>query len=314
VIGALRPSALRSGLLRRRRNRRITVDGFSPFVWVAEGLAALGRRLVGVAKVLAAVAFLAAAVWGGARAVKHVIASPRFALQDIRVGETAHVGRDDVLALAAVAPGDRLLAIDTDAVAARVAGHPWVASARVRRELPSALVIDVVERRAAAVALLGALYLVDGAGHPFKRATLEEADGLPVLTGIVREQYTTQRQATEAVFREALGLLDAYQAEGTHRPALSEVHIDPRFGFSLVLFDGAGELRLGRGPWAPKLARLDLLLARLGRPPSALRVVHLDTDTGDRVAVLLAPEAAAPAAPPPLASKKFRLPEKRGED
>src|SRR5262249_52500542 len=171
---------------------------------------------------------------------------PRFALREVRVAPAKHVRRDEVVALAAVAPGDALLAVDTDAVAARAATHPWVASARVRRELPSALVIDVVERRAAAVGLLGALYLLDETGHPFKRATLEEAVGLPVLTGVAREQYTAHRAATEAAFREALDLLARYQAPG-RRPGLSEVHIDPRFGYSLVLFEGGGEIRLGRG-------------------------------------------------------------------
>ena len=52
-----------------------------------------------------------------------------------------------------------------------LAAHPWIASARVRRELPSALAIEVTERRAVASALLGALYLLDAGGRPFKRAT-----------------------------------------------------------------------------------------------------------------------------------------------
>jgi cell division protein FtsQ len=241
-----------------------------------------------------------------------VIASPRFALREVRVAATDHVREEEVLALAGVQPGDRLLAIDTDAVAARVAAHPWVASAQVRRELPSALAIDISERRAAAAALLGTLYLLDEAGHPFKRATIEEADGLPVLTGVAREQYTAHRAATEAAFREALELLSAYGAI-PNRPALSEIHIDPRYGFSLVLFDGGGEVKLGRGDWDSKLSRLDRVLAALGsRGPRALGAVHLDGTQRDRVAVHLA--AAPEAAPPALAAKKFRSRPKRGED
>ena len=50
--------------------------------------------------------------------------------------------------LAGVELGDRLLAVDPDAVAARVTTHPWILSARVRRELPSTLAIEVTERRA----------------------------------------------------------------------------------------------------------------------------------------------------------------------
>jgi cell division protein FtsQ len=283
----------RRGLFRRRRNRRITVARPSVLVWVAAGLQALGRRLLFLGKAVAVLAFVAGAAWGGQRVVSHVIASPRFALREVRVAATAHVREDEVLALAAANPGDRLLAIDTDAVAARVATHPWVASARVRRVLPSALAIDVTERRAVATALLGALYLVDAAGHPFKRATMDEADGLAVITGVSREQYGNYRAATEGAFREALELLAAYQAPdglpGSHpRPALSEVHVDPRYGFSLVLYDGGGELRLGRGAWADKLARFDEIVAALGpRGPAVLRLVHLDGGSRERVTVRL---------------------------
>jgi cell division protein FtsQ len=245
---------------------------------------------------------LVGAVFAGQRLVRHVVASPRFALREIHADATLHVAREEILALAGAEPGDRLLSIDTDDVAARVAAHPWVASVRVRRQLPSTLVIDVVERRAVATALLGTLYLLDDAGRPFKRATLEEADGLPVITGVARETYTLDRGATEAAFREALGLLTAYRAEDglaarragatapATRPELSEIHLDPRTGFSLVLFDGGGEVLLGRGDWAGKLARLDEILGALGpRGPAALRAVHLDGPTQDRVAVRLAP-------------------------
>src|SRR6185295_5914527 len=131
---------------------------------------------------------------------------------------------------------------------------------------PSVLAIEVTEREAIASALMGALYLLDESGRPFKRATFEEADGLPVITGVTREQYVALRSTSEAVFREALALFVAYAdgAAGAPRPKLSEIHVDPRTGFSLVLLDGAGEIRLGRGAAEEKLTRLDQILAATG--------------------------------------------------
>jgi cell division septal protein FtsQ len=300
----------RRGLFRRRQNRRITVSSPSVALWIARVLQAGVRRGLVVFKALAAVAVLAGATWGGERAVRHVIASPRFAVREIRVSPTLRVPYDQVVALAAVDVGDKLISIDTDAVAARIASHPWVASARVRRELPSVLAIDVIERRAAAAALLGGIYLIDDSGHPFKRATLEEADGLVLITGVSRQQYAAFRDASAAAFREALAIADEYRApedspppspQGSAtpaarapaaRPALSEVHIDPRYGFALLLYDGGGEIRLGRGDYTDKLARLDRILAGLralgARGPAALRTVHLDGPNRDRVPVRLA--------------------------
>jgi hypothetical protein len=310
-----------TGLFRRRRNRRITVATPSLALWIAAAVRGAVKRGMVVAKGLAIVAFMAGAVLAGERAVRHVIASPRFAVREVRVAASLHVRRDEVLALAAVGAGDRLLSIDTDAVAARVASHPWVASARVRRELPSVLAIDVIERHAAAVALMGGLYLVDDGGRPFKRATLAEADGLVLLTGLSREQYASFRGASEAAFREALAIGRQYRAPGVGldtsaagdangaggpRPALSEIHIDPRYGFSLFFYEGGGEIRLGRGEYADKLSRMDQILAGLAtigaRGPSAVRTIHLDGPSRERVPVRLA-EIGPP--PPPTMTKNF---------
>jgi len=299
-------AAQRRGWLRRRRNQRVVVQRTSLLVLAGEGLRAVALRLALLGKVVATLALVAGAVVAGRHLVRHVVASPRFALREVRADSTLHVSRDEIVALAGVELGDRLLAIDTDAVAARVAAHPWVASVRVRRQLPSALAVDVVERRAVASALLGTLYLLDDSGRPFKRATLDEADGLPVVTGVARDQYTLARFASEAAFRDALKLLALYRANDelavarrsggapgpATRPALSEIHVDPRAGYSLVLYDGGGEILLGRDEWPSKLARLDEILAAVGpRGPAALRAVHLEGPNQDRVAVKLAPPA-----------------------
>lgn len=306
----VKPSRARRGLLTwRRANRRITVENRSPFVWLGEAVRSLARRLWVLVKLAAALAALGGAVYAGRIGVAHVVASPRFALRELRVGAATHLDRDHIVALSGVTLGDRLLALDTDAVAVRLTRHPWIAAARVRRELPSTLIIEVTERRAVAVAVMGGLYLIDDGGHAFKQATLDEADGLVVFTGVSRPAYAGLPEASEAVFREALGLYAAYRhpdslaiARQTHshvsRPALSEIHIDPRSGFSLFLLDGGGEIRLGLGEVSEKLARLDEVLNELGpRGIAALRVVHLDGPASDRVPLRLAPPPVVEAAP-----------------
>jgi cell division protein FtsQ len=277
----------------RRRNRRAVVQRRSLLLvlWVA--LARLGREawVVGrvLGKIIAMLAVLGGAGWGGLWAIRHVVDSPRFQVKQIDISPVQHVRREDLLVLAGVAVGDKLLSVDTDAVAARLATHPWVARAQVKRDLPSVLHIDLVERRVAAVASLGGLYLVDENGRPFKRARMDEAEGLPVLTGIGRESYAKLPEASAAVFREALAVLDDYRSR-PGRPALSEVSIDPRFGFALVLLEGGAEIRLGRGETSKKLARFDQILEavekeHLGGLP-AVRVMNLDLG-GRQVPVFL---------------------------
>ena len=284
----------RRRFFRRRNNRRVAIMRPSVGALVEGPLRAIGRGFATAGKVLAVIGFVVASTQAGRLIVRHVIASPRFAVRDIAVGPTDHVSAEEIMALAGVRPGDRLLAVDPDAVAARLTTHPWILAARVRRDLPSTLSIDVTERSAVASTLLGALYLLDGDGRPFKRATFAEADGLPVITGVSRDQYGAARATSEAVFRQALALYAAYKDGHPERPRLSEVHVDPRAGFTLVLFDGSGEIRLGRGDFPAKLARLDRIFAALGsRGPGALSVVYLDGPLSDRVALRLTPRRTA---------------------
>ena len=283
----------RRGLFRRRRgNRRAFAQRKSLAVWLGEVAAKAGRavaraaRAVGKLLVLAGVA--AACWWGGRWAIACVVDSPQFQIRNIDFSPTPHLGHDEILRLAAVEMGDKLLGIDTDEVALRVASHPWVASVRTSRRLPSTLVVEVVEKRSVAVAALSGLYLLDSAGRPFKRATMDEADGLPVLTGIDRDRYARMREVSEAAFREGLAVLDEYRGRAA-RPPVGEVNIDPGFGFSLFLLEGGAEIRLGRGDLAKKLAQLDQIIDAVAKHAgglATLRIVHLDLPESGRVPVL----------------------------
>ena len=278
---------------RRRKNRRVNVQVRAPFVAVADGISSAGRvvyrsvRVLG--KVLLLLGLIALLLGGGRLALEQLTASPRFALRNVEISATTRITADEIVALARVAQGDRLLKLDTDAIAARVAEHPWAAEVRVRRRLPSVLSFEVTERRAIATVNLGGLYLVDETGRPFKRATMGEADGLPVLTGLERSQYVDHRGPSEAVFREAIGILTAYRAQAG-RPEVGEINMSPRYGFTLFLLEGGAEIRLGRKDYDRKLARLDQIFEAVktsGADPASIRVVHLDGSDLRRVPVRL---------------------------
>lgn len=223
----------------------------------------------------------------------------------LRIGEIRFEGlsratAEELLELSPVAVGDHLLAVDPGAVAAALRRHPWIASAEVRRRLPAALEVSIVERRARALVDLGSLYLVDERGEVFKRATPGDGLDLPVVTGVGREDWVERRAEVEPLLVGALALLDRWAERGLDRRApISEIHLDPDYGTILWAGDEGVEVRLGQGDLPEKLARLERVLAAVDAEGQRAEVLHLDNRRRpDWVAVRVSrsrpPEQAAP--------------------
>ena len=126
---------------------------------------------------------------GAGRASRRRVAALR-AARGFGSTRPARVCEDQVLALAAVAAGDRLLSIDADGVAARVARSPV---GRGRARAARAAVGAGDRRRRAQRRRRRRCWAVSTSStktaDPFKRAALDEADGLVRLTGVSRQQY-----------------------------------------------------------------------------------------------------------------------------
>jgi cell division protein FtsQ len=74
--------------------------------------------------------------------------------------------------------------VDLQAVRASVMELPWVEDARVSRELPDTIVVDVVERKPHAVLKKpDRLVLIDGTGHELEPISPEQAKGMLQIAG-----------------------------------------------------------------------------------------------------------------------------------
>jgi cell division protein FtsQ len=238
----------------------------------------------------------------GALSHRFLTHSPHFSVRALRFSPTAHVTQEALAARLGAALGINLFSIDLDQIGRDVAQEPWVEEARARLELPSTIAIDVVERETRAVVSLSGLYLADAQGRVFKRANPDEAAGLPVVTGLAREQYLADPQAVRAQVKDALDLASLY-AEGAARPPLGEIHLDPVAGTTLYTATAGVALRLGRieggrEALAERFRRFDAVWAALKQDGEAPRLIYLDNRARpDRVTVKLArPREGASAA------------------
>lgn len=278
----------------RKRNRRIRPASLPgvPAVQAArpsgverlERRAKWKRRLVGLV--------LLAATGGGAfGGWKFVTTSHHFAVRALRFvtpsGKLVHATEEQLDARAGLAMGTNLFALDLAELSREIAQEPWVQSARARRELPSTIAVDVVEREAACSVALGALYLADASGNPFKRANPDEAATLPVVTGISREEFLADGEGARARVRDALAVLAAWNEKA--RPPVGELHLDRLLGVTAYTRNGVS-VRLGRRDESlPKrLERFDAVWAALAETGERPRVIYLDNRARpDRVTVKL---------------------------
>lgn len=156
-----------------------------------------------------------------------VLTSPRFALGEVAVTAGERVPAEWVEERLEPLAGRNLLTLPLDEVEAALAGHPWIGSVALRKELPDGLGVEVSERRAVALVPVAGderLWLADASGRPI----------VPAPAGADEEfLLVVPRRGDEDVGEDEGGVAGAVAA--------------------------AAELARGRPVWAAGLERVDVL-------------------------------------------------------
>jgi cell division protein FtsQ len=155
---------------------------------------------------------------------------------------------------AALEPGTKLLAVEPSVVEARLRRHPWILEARAHRLPPSALLVEVVERRPLAVAegAGGDPFLVDRAGERFARAEPEHLEALPWLHGLAAEPADAKAELAGAL--RVADLLGRHGLPGAQQIWLGRAAAEE--GLALVLRGETARILLGSDRASDGLRRL----------------------------------------------------------
>jgi len=286
--------------VRKHKNRRRPGSAWSRLPKPALIVDACGRALrrsLRAAALAGAIAAVGGGVWASYR---WIASSPRFAITEIAIRGTHHVDPGQLRAQLPVHLGDNVF-VDLAAVARAVRANPWVATAEVRRVLPHAIAIEIREHVAAAVVALGDAderYFADASGHPFKRVGNPASDApggdgddagrLPLITGISRQAFTAEPEATARTVRDAIAAAADWGAQA--RPAIGEIHVDAHGAVTLHAREPAVAIQLGAlgGPLDARIHTFDTAWAGLSDAERArARAIHLD-GRSDHVTVAFA--------------------------
>jgi len=164
--------------------------------------------------------------------------------------------------MAAIKPGQSILAINVDAITQRIHSNPWIKDAHIGREFPDRLVIEVHERMAVALVKRDdSFFLLDAEGTPFKKLQTGDDMDLPILSGCYTEEKPDAKLLTKSL--DLLRFLSSLKDFPTiHRVA--EIHSHSVFGLSLFTDSGLC-LQLGFDNYENKLKRLAPVMADLDR-------------------------------------------------
>jgi cell division protein FtsQ len=110
--------------------------------------------------------------------------TPLFGLAAVHVQGTSALHRGDVLAAAAVRPGEPYLGLDLEAIRHRVEALPRVAAARVVRDYPASLRVIVTERTPVASVRKRTVSWLVAADGTVLEATRQPATDLPQVASV----------------------------------------------------------------------------------------------------------------------------------
>ena len=223
-------------------------------------------------------AMLASLVLLGFTAYQYFQRSVPLNVGEVNIMGCMNTAESELVNLANVDFKANLANLDLREISSRLAKHPWVEKAKVKRDWSRrALIIEVQERIPQALILLDDLYLVDRHGEVFKKAESRDQLDFPVLTGLgTREVMGRDPQAVNLV-GQALELLGILGQKKIFTPRdVSEIHLSKQNGLTIFTLKGGVPIRLGSGGLADKIDRLEKVLPDLQPKIKEVEYVELN--------------------------------------
>lgn len=188
AAGARKQEAIRGTTRKVAKARASTLDRvMHALPFAPETLYRIG--MVGILGLAAVAAWQVAKMAGVPELAQHRVevaaADAGFAVKRVEVRGVNHMNELKVYEMVLGQRDRAMPALDIEALRGQLLQLSWVGDARVARQLPDTLVIDIVERNPRAVMRHkdGTLALIDATGHELEPITEDRAKGMLVVSG-----------------------------------------------------------------------------------------------------------------------------------
>lgn len=220
----------------------------------------------------------------GARELYNVLCGCNFfQITSVIIEGNRMTDKEEITNLSRIDIHSNLLAIDTGQVRALLENHPWIAAAEVVRDWPNRLLIQVKEKKPAALLNREAeqLYL-DSRGRIIAATAPAHELDFPVITGL--ENAALDGATTESRPQCLNDVFEFLRLANRNNPILpeqniSEIHVGPSDELTLYLLDRPFPIYLGsEGKIATRYYRLVKVLKDLYRTREFSEVSYIRLD------------------------------------
>lgn len=248
----------------------------------------LERLLTGL-KLTCIIAGLLAASAGFMYGYAAVTRSDYFRAEKIRISGNERVSDEQVLAQAGIDIGNNLLALNLSLVRKRLLAHPWVAEARVGREIPETIAIQLREHEPLAQIDLGRKFLINAKGRVFKEVQEQDPKELPLIEGIEYGDISLGEDELNPLMAAVVDMLNICRKEASVIPYgdIQGLRLDKEMGITLVLKSERRQIKLGFGDLETKFERFKRLRPFLETHEKWRAFQVVDLNNPDRVVVRL---------------------------
>jgi cell division protein FtsQ len=174
--------------------------------------------------------------------------------------------------------GNNVFALDTALAERKLLENPWISEARVTRDLPRSLRIEIKEREPAALAVFhDALYLVTADGEPFKQLSAGDPADFPIITGASVDGLSRDRARELDRVRQGLEVLEQYgRLQLSKTQPAQEVHLADSGDVVLTAGKEGITFELGKDAYRRKLLMGEQVVGEMRRKGRAPGIVFLD--------------------------------------
>lgn len=213
-----------------------------------------------------------------------------FRAKKITVTGLHRLSEKQVLQQARIEANANILSVNLDLTRKRLLRHPWIAEARVTRELPDTISITIREQEPLAVLDLGGKFIINTDGEVFKAWEQKDSNDLPLVTGLAFSDIRLPMDKGSSAFESLMSALQLGQVDGGVMPnkRVRRIHVDQDLGLTLYAFDEKTVVKLGYRDFPEKLQRLETLLYRFEKQQDWTGFDSIDLVNPNRVVVTFA--------------------------